>query len=512
MTRARVLPVAVMKEIRALLPTWVACTVAISAGAMVADPKIIGAGILAYGLGSIALGAQSIGHEYSYRTLALLLSQPSDRRRLILLKFGVLISMLATLTVVAWSVLVNDNGEFIRGWTGHEPALLVVAALCSLFVAPWLTMLCRSTLAGMVLSVAVPGSLLVMGDVIGVAKYGFGGGALIDRFKLAFLWWGMFVVCAVAAVSSWRMFIRLEAIDGRGPDVHLPQWLRGRIQTRDESSGLVRRRHPVWLLARKELRLQQMTFVLVGLYILGWGTVSLLEHFIPEFPLIPLGALAVLYFGLLSILIGSLASAEERQLGTLEWQVLLPMATWKQWMVKVGTVLGLAALLGVGLPALLWFIGPSSHYHELPGAWQMTAVVVVLLTTCSLYLSSVCSSGVRAMVLSLPVVVGALVFTQVVASTVRWALYHPFVGSPGVLPRALRPTPPFKALTIYLALVMAAGLIALLLRLALINHRSAERSATRIWQQVIWIVGLVTLGAALLTGVWAFYYGPSVKL
>ena len=39
---------------------------------------------------------------------------------------------------------------------------------------------------------------------------------------------------------------------------------------------------------------------------------------------------------MLALLIGSLASAEERQLGTLEWQGLLPMASWKQWAAKVG--------------------------------------------------------------------------------------------------------------------------------------------------------------------------------
>ncbi len=45
----------------------------------------------------MALGAQSFGHEYSHRTLGLLLSQPADRRRLFLYKLGVLFVMLATL-------------------------------------------------------------------------------------------------------------------------------------------------------------------------------------------------------------------------------------------------------------------------------------------------------------------------------------------------------------------------------------------------------------------------------
>jgi hypothetical protein len=355
-------------------------------------------------------------------------------------------------------------------------------------------MLCRSTLAGMVLSVAVPGSLLVMGDVIGVAKYGFGGGALIDRFKLAFLWWGMFVVCAVAAVWSWRMFMRLEAIDGRGPDVHMPRWLRGRIETRAESSGLVRMRHPVWLLAKKELRLQQMTFVVAGLYFLGWATVSLLEHFIAELRVVPLGPLTMLYCGLLSMLIGSLASAEERQLGTLEWQVLLPMATWKQWIVKVGMALGLAILLGIGLPALLGYATWSGdNLRDVARSWRTTTVAVAVLTTGSLYLSSLCTSGVRAMVLSLPVFVGAAVFIQVVASAI--SRYPSVRSASGGLrgPIGLHHVASYESVM----LVITVSFIALLLRFALVNHRSAERRATRVWRQVIWIVGILTLAVAL---------------
>src|SRR5439155_12714055 len=74
---------------------------------------------------------------------------------------------------------------------------------------------------------------------------------------------------------TWRMFRRLEAIDGRGPDVRLPQWLRWRTTTRTETTAF-RNRHPLWLLATKELRLQQLAFVVAGLYVLGsLGVVSL---------------------------------------------------------------------------------------------------------------------------------------------------------------------------------------------------------------------------------------------
>src|SRR5947208_1883792 len=41
-------------------------------------------------------------------------------------------------------------------------------------------------------------------------------------FKSAFLWRGMLGISTVAAVCAWRLFMRLEAIDGRGQAFSLP--------------------------------------------------------------------------------------------------------------------------------------------------------------------------------------------------------------------------------------------------------------------------------------------------
>lgn len=509
MIRLAMLPPGLTKEVRALLPVWLACMLAVGAGAFSADPRVFMLGLAAYGLGSIALGANSIGHEYTHRTLGLILSQPLDRRRLYLMKTGVLAAMLIALAAMAWAVLVGDS-ELVPRSIWREPGLLFLATLCGLFVAPWLTMICRSTLAGVVFTFVTPVSLLILGDLVGVAKYGVGGGARIDSFKLSVLWWGTFAICAIAAVWSWRMFMRLEAIDGRGPEVHVPRWL-PRVAMRAERIDVARRsrRHPVWLLARKELRLQQMTFVVVGLYILGWTAVSLLEYLAPELPALPVGPLTMLYFGLLAILIGSLASAEERQFGTLEWQTLLPMPSWQQWAVKVAIALGLAILLGTGLPSALRYINNSANDFRDPlQVWPAVTMTVVLLTTCSLYVSSLSTSGVRALVLSLPVIIGALMFVQLMNSAVSWAASHMFFDS-GIwtMQRPLRGAQvrAYLAAENAVTLTVAAALTVLLLRLAFVNHRSAERSSTRVWRQALTIAGALTLGVVLLSGVWLFY-------
>jgi hypothetical protein len=164
-----------------------------------------------------------------------------------------------------------------------------------------------------VFTVAIPLLLLLTGDVLGVFKYG-GRASDIDRFRMSVFWQGMVGVCTIAAVASWWLFMRIEAIEGPGAAVHLPRWLRPMANAQDQTT---RARNPLWLLLRKELRLQQLTFVVAAVTISSWVVISLLARAIPDLIAIPFTPIAILYSVLLAALIGSLASAEERQLGTL---------------------------------------------------------------------------------------------------------------------------------------------------------------------------------------------------
>jgi hypothetical protein len=194
----------VTKEIRALLPTWLASIAAIFAATVVQEAGYSRFPSFAFLLGLLALGAQSVGHEYTHRTLPVFLTLPTDRGRLLLNKLTVLIVMLLTVSALAWLMLFRDPA-FVK----HvDSRVLVVGMAAAFFLAPWLTVICRNSHAGIVFSIAVPAVLLIAGDLIGVARYGIGGGALIDDFKFAFLWRGLFIVCTVAAVSTWRMFER----------------------------------------------------------------------------------------------------------------------------------------------------------------------------------------------------------------------------------------------------------------------------------------------------------------
>jgi hypothetical protein len=152
----------------------------------------------------------------------------------------------------------------------------------------------------------------------------------------------------------------------------------------------------------------------------------------------------ILYSGVLALLIGSIASAEERQLGTLEWHQLLPMASWKQWMLKAGTAIGLSLVLGIALPAVILL---TTNGAIRLGGWYVA--VVVLFTAFGLYVSSLSSSSLRALLVSSAV---PLLLLLIMAAAMA----------------RIAPPPPWALTPFKVALLVA--FVVLLLRLAFTNH------------------------------------------
>ena len=424
---------AVTKEIRALFPAWTACLLTLAAGLVVRDPKTRALGLLVYGFGSVMLGAQALGHEYSHRTLPILLAQPIGRKRLLLIKMSVLTVMLFSIAGLAWIVFGGDRGLLDPLW--REPRVLALATVCGLFLAPSLTMVCRGTLPAVVFTLALPAIVLILAEITATIVHGAMGGVEFDRVKLTVFWWGVVALCAGAAVTGWRMFMRLEALEGAGPEVALPTRARQDTPLAGTATLAMRRRHPVWLLVKKELRIQQLAFVVVLIHVALWGSFFVMARLAPDVPRYALAPFPALYCGLIALIIGALASAEERQFGTLEWQVLLPMPMWKQWAIKAGVTLGLALLLGIGLPLILLVAdGSVANAFEIRRMLREAPLIVLLLATCSLYVSSICASGVRALVLSLPVIAGTFLVFQIGHWAVETVVVRTFfVRRPGMV-------------------------------------------------------------------------------
>ncbi len=439
MMLARVLPQMVAKEVRALQSVWLAGLASLVVLGAVMVNTSLGTGrtevlwVLTYVGASVALGALSVGHEYQARMLDALLAQPVSRARIFLVKQAVVAMMLLTLAGV---IFVTAPGV-----TGDNPAFIVAfAVLGGLFVAPWLTMLSRNPLAGTLFTVVLPGLLWLF--VVEIVP---------ERLRFVVFWSALPGLSTLAAVLGWRTFMRLEAIEGPAAAVGWPAAAAG--------PAAARRRHPMWLLVKKELGLQQLTFAVSGVYLVSWATVMFqarLDWLRDDL----FGAMTFVYSGLLALLIGSLASAEERHLNTSQWQLLLPVASWKQWLVKAGTAFGLAMLLAVALPALVIYLADG---HVAINEWY--ACAILLLTAVSLYVSSLSTSGVKALFLSVPVSLFVVFPAIALLSRLGW----------------VELTPP--------RLGLFAVTIAVLLYFALVNHRSAERGVWRICVQVFWIAG-----------------------
>jgi hypothetical protein len=467
----------IWKETRALAPAWLACAAAMSLGALVGVHWSGGLEILVYFGGASALGALSIGHDYSLRTLGILLAQPAKRQRLLLVKLGVLAVMLLALFAVGSAAL------GARGQLRVKEMPLAVPLLWAFFVAPWLTMVAGSAMGGAVFTMTVPWMLVLAGELIGVRIYG--DTSRVDGFRLAFLLWGTLVGCASGAVLGWRKFIRLEAIDGRGVDLRLPAWFRIGADARRG----VTRRHPYWLLIKKELRLQQLALAVAAIAAIAGAAMALTFGQ----PSTVASVIAPLYVGLIAMVTGSLASAEERRLGTLDWQLLVPVAAWKQWLVKVAVVAMLVIAFAVALPAIVTVLNPATMVRlQLPALSSPRVLsMLVVLSLSSLYVSSLCASSLWALLVTPAAIVGVFgVIVNPVSSLAMNRLW-PYARYLGW--RELRPAAAIEMVW-WLVMVMTVVMFS---SLGLANHRTIDRSARRIVVQSIVVITYLTAASML---------------
>jgi hypothetical protein len=259
----------------------------------------------------------------------------------------------------------------------------------------------------------------------------------------------------------------------------------------------------VWLLVWKELRLQQITFVVVGLYLLGWTALAILVWTGARPADDALGMMSPMYGGMLAVLIGALSSAEERHHGTHEWQMLLPMAASRQWLVKVSVMLGLVLLFAVGLPYFLAAIAPSARVWWVPRVWPVFAAGLVLLASVGLYTSSLCTSGVRALVFSLPV----LTLGQMALSSLWWLTSRILASALPAPSSARSALPAGREVMYWLTLAVALAAVPLLLHYAYQNHRSSDRDVKRAALQVVRMAGWAAAGMLLLIVVERFAFG-----
>ncbi|HUR45189.1 MAG TPA: hypothetical protein VMZ27_04855 [Candidatus Saccharimonadales bacterium] len=313
----------------------------------------------------VLMAGLAFGHEFQQRTISLLLAQPVPRRRIWLQKIGLLGMFLA---VGAFSVvlafyrfdpqlLTRSTESLAASFDSMWPPLIAITFI-SFCTVPLLTCLFRSTLLGVVFSFLVPGALLAINGLL--CEYVLRKPAATTFCAYVIL--GLYAVICLGL--GYRTFMHLEVIDGSalGREIELPQrWKK--ISSAAMASSWGKFESPTATLIKKELRLQQVTFLLAAIFcviaLLGAFLYSAQRGHTQQTNLgeVLLTADFVIYIVLLPLLAGSLALAEEKMWGVAEWQIMLPVSLLKQWGIKMLVTLSNSLLLGFFLPLGLLLIG-----------------------------------------------------------------------------------------------------------------------------------------------------------
>jgi hypothetical protein len=381
------LPVSVSKDIRVAAAPAAWAIAILLLGALFLQQPLGFSGVAIHAVACSAIAAIVAGQDFLYRTASWNMALPTSRARI--WRQRMLIAASAMLPVIACGFLVDWIPVFARqmfyvNWSSwrfiasslFEPS---VNALC---LAPWLTLISRSPLFGTVFSIGTRFLLYVTTETL----LRFAG--LIEPEITAdkFATYAMPFIWVAGAMLGWRKFMRLEVIEA---------WA-GKAGTKAHSGAAqkLRRSSPTWQLFKKEMFVQRFP---IALSVVAMGLVAFLTKE-------QTSLWTMVYPVALIVVIGSIASADERQMGTVEWQVLLPIAYWKQWIVKYFTTWGVAVVFGFILPLWIW----SAKTGELrkavgPDLMEIAPIFAAAtfgVVTVTLYVSSLCNSGVRAVMAS----------------------------------------------------------------------------------------------------------------
>ena len=415
---------------------------------------------------------------------------------------------MAVLAAMAGTLGLVGNLMMPRGWIGYREARFLLVwgpAIVGVGLVPLLTLLTRNPLGGVVFSVVIPGTILVVTEWLNPR--------LDEAHALTIAWYGTVIASTLGLAALAYAFPRVEtAGDDRSPGSLLSR----RAARAGESSDVLARtapvkRHWLWFTVRNELRLQQLTLVVSALFVLLGAIIVLLQRAETRYTGPGVGALAALHGIFIAIIAGSRASAEERHIGILATQALQPKAAWKTWTVKVTVTLGLALALSVALPWLFRLVDADAVVVRVGSWYEIHPAVswfglerayfagVVLTTIAALYVSSLSSNSLWALLACFPTGVACVAFAGTVLTPVeRWVAGTYMDAVRGLITPAMRVASyqdprwqliraklgVFRTFEQYTSVAIVLGLSLLLLYLASRNHHSLERGRAVIIRQV----------------------------
>ncbi|MEY2788012.1 MAG: hypothetical protein RLZZ34_1155, partial [Verrucomicrobiota bacterium] len=488
------------------------------------SPSVFAA--LAYALACLWICANAFGSEFEHRTLGQWLVQPRSRGDLYREKLGVaggIAGVAAVIFFLTTSITTSSSNT-------REPlflALLLGPMILGLGSAPFFTLVSRSTLAGFVFTLAVGMALyLVLQTLLSVYLAGLHPTADRSSEEESLLWAGSVIYLGAMTLASWRVFKRLEWREGGAGGGSTPglyalsgawdRWIGRRWLGQPSTAQLI----------RKELRLHVVPWLIAGILIGFWGLSLLIRKWAPESQWGVAAAnpsTVTLYAGILGTFVllvtGASAIAEERVLGTLEWQWTQPIPMARQWRIKVGVATALALTLGLVLPAALVWLGFSTE--RLLVAWGEPESVPMAVGVCalgalfavSLFASSVSQSSMKAVALT-PLLLASLGAAGALTAWSVVTVIDQYWGNlwlwrdldrwsdPALLnqmPPAWLPTGPIlRWITQFGAILIGGIWVGFLVRNARLNAQRLRSTGSAVWRQWGRLSGALLL--ALLLG------------
>lgn len=506
----------VRKELRSILPPWLLAMALAILPVWLAWPGERGIyagnpGYLVYApfaLGVLLLSLTPFGQELSWGTFSVLLAQPVSRTRIwrvktlmlavaLLLVFAALFisarlrleSVIETAKNTFWRGLLSRPGgdptlELMMADTRHRVLLDLLeigglGALAGFAGGLWTTLLFRQVSAAFWFTLLVPTGLgLLVSQVLG-------GFSDTTAFAATCGVLGLYSVAGV--IWARKLFQDVEDTQWTGGVVSLPAW-RGRAA--GERQGAARReRHPLSALLKKEFQSQYVNLLLAaGLALLHLAVLvvrRLSAGYLETHRTLAmtLETLPILWL-VMPLLVGSVAIAEERKLGTLEALSCLPVSRRKQFGLKFVLALGLGLLLGAVAPLGIEWLGTqfglrtNAPFNGAGGIWAFSTAAGAI-TCLAFYSSSLTRNTLQAL-----------------ASGILLCVVAALVGIAGSQPPSLGGVLAWGPEL--LALVLGPGMALALLVLAYRNYRQVQ-VRTRDWRRNAWVVLVLLLSATAVT-------------
>jgi hypothetical protein len=408
----------VRKEVQLLGPMWLAALVlAVAPLCLIKNPANLGGWglfVLSFWLGTLLLGVTSFGREISAATFSQLLAQPISRQRLWRIKTIVLaVAMLSVFAAfyVTLNVRLTGTIKLPTWWWAHPVfesvrvgsnlAMAGVMALTAFAGGLWSTLLLRQFLAAFLITMLTPWMIALPANLL-TEKIAGSGSQIILVVGCVVL--GLYAVVGFL-LARW-LFLKAQDVAWTGGVITLPRFL-GR---HGENQVVAARpaRTQITALLRKEFHFQQISLIFAGLLFVLHVAVLFAQKWL-ELPQASIWNFLFetfwLFWFVLPLLIGCMAVAEERRLGTLEPQLCLPASRLKQFLVKALMVVVFALGLG-GAPVWVmdWCgqaLGLKSYgATSSPNDFWAVPVVAMCIAMVGLYASSLSRNFLQALAAS----------------------------------------------------------------------------------------------------------------